>query len=79
MGLDIFVQCYRNGEPATFKRGLAEEILSRHAINYRPPLTNVDYADGSGAQIYGADEGDDIHGRMFAHCGGATFLDARSG
>lgn len=75
MSLDIFLHCYRNGEPATFKRALAEEILSRDAIDYCSPLTDVNYLDGSGARIYGADAGDDIHDIMFAHCGGAMFLD----
>ena len=76
MSFDIFLQCYRNGEPATFKRALAEGIFTRHAINYRPPLTRVDYADGSSAEIYGADEGDEISSLMCTRCGGATFYNA---
>jgi hypothetical protein len=52
MGLDIFLHCRGNGEPATFKRAIAEEILSRGAIDYGPPLTYVSYADGSKVQIY---------------------------
>ena len=76
MSLEIFLQCYRNGDRATFKRALAEEIFARHAINYSPPLLRVDYADGSGGEIYGADNGEDIPGLMCTHCGGATFYDA---
>lgn len=76
MSLDIHLQCFRNGEPATFKRALAEEIFSRDAIDFRPPLTNVTFAGGGGAEIYGADEEDDIQSLMFTHFGGKTFFDA---
>ncbi|HKX06956.1 MAG TPA: hypothetical protein VJN67_02125 [Stellaceae bacterium] len=74
MGLDLFLHCYRKGEPATFKRALAEEILSRDAIDYRPPLHDVTYADGSRAQITGADD-EDVHDLMFTHCRPGTFLE----
>ncbi len=76
MSLDIHLQCFRNGEPATFKRTLVEEIFGRDAVNYRPPLTNVSYADGGGAEIYGADDGDDIQSLMFNHFGGKSFFNA---
>lgn len=76
MGLEIYLYCYRKCEPATFKRALAEEILSRGAIDYRLPLYNVNYADGSGAEIFSPDEGTEIHSLMFGHCGGARFLDS---
>jgi hypothetical protein len=75
MGLDIYLYCFRDEEPATFKRALAEEILSRDAIDYRPPLTYVSYPDGSRAEIFSTDEGVDIHNLMFGHCVGATFWD----
>lgn len=75
MSLDIFLQCYRNGESATFKRALVEEVFGRDAVDLRLPLMNVDYPDGSGGQIFGADQEDDIHGLMFNHCGGPTFYD----
>jgi len=75
MGLEIHLQCYRNGEPATFKRALVEEILGRDAVNLRLPLANVTYPDGSGAEIIGADCEDDIDSLMFKHFGGATFYD----
>lgn len=76
MSFDIFLQCFRKGEPATFKRALVEEIFGRHAINFHLPLTGVNYADRGGAEIYGADDGDDIQSLMFNHCGGCTFFDA---
>ena len=75
MSFDIHLQCYRNGEPATFKRALVEEIFGRDSVDLRLPLTDVGYPDGSGGQIFGADKEDDISSLMFNHCGGATFYD----
>jgi hypothetical protein len=75
MSIDIHLQCFRNGEPATFKRELVEQIFAREASDHRPPLTGVRYADG-GAEIYGADNGDDIQSLMFNHFGGKTFFNA---
>ncbi|HKX06957.1 MAG TPA: hypothetical protein VJN67_02130 [Stellaceae bacterium] len=74
MSIDILLQCFRDGEPATFKRELVEKIFARDANDYRPPLTGVRYADGGGAEIYGADNGDDIQNLMFNHFGGRTFF-----
>jgi len=71
MSFDIHLQCYRNGEAATFKRALVQKIFGRDAVDLRLPLTAVFYPDGSG----GADEEDDIYSLMFNHCGGATFCD----
>ncbi len=75
MGFAIYLQCYRNGESATFKRAVVEEIFGRDAVGLRLPLTAAYYADGSGGQIIGADEEDDIDSLMFNHFGGATFYD----
>lgn len=76
MGLDIYLFCFRNCEPATFERKLAEEILSRGAIDVRTPLYAVNFADGRGAEIFAPDEGAEIDHLSFGHCGGsATFLD----
>src|SRR5690348_6146281 len=75
MGFAIYLQCYRNGESATFKRAVVEEIFGRDAVDLRLPLTNVTYPDGSGAQIIGAYEEDDINSLMFNHFGGPTFYD----
>jgi hypothetical protein len=74
MSFDIFLQCFRAGEPASFKRALFEEIFGRHAVNPDPPFTDITYADG-GAAIHGA-EVDDIQHMMFNHCGGDTFFAA---
>src|SRR5690242_14673217 len=75
MSFDIHLQCYRNGDFATFKRALVEEIFGRDAVDLRLPLTDVDYPDGSGGQIFGADDEDDIRSLMFNHCGGPIFYD----
>lgn len=75
MSFDIHLLCYCNGDSATFKRALVEEIFGRDAVHLRLPLTNLDYPDGSGGQIFGADKEDDIHSLMFNHCGGPTFYD----
>jgi hypothetical protein len=75
MSFDIHLQCYRNGDFATFKRALVEEIFGRDAVDLRLPLTDVRYPDGSGGQIIGADKEDDIRSMMFNHCGGAIFYD----
>ena len=75
MSFDIHLQCYRNGESATFKRALVEEIFGRDAVDLRLPLWNVGYSDGSGGQIFGADKEEDISSLMFNHCGGPIFYD----
>jgi hypothetical protein len=73
MGFDLFMSCCRNGESATFKREIAEEIFNRDAIDPTTPLTEVRYADGRG-EVYGAEE-DDVDGIMLAHFGGRTILE----
>ena len=72
MSLEILLQCFRNGEPVTFKRALYEEIFGRNAIDFRLPLTGVNYADKGGAEIYGAD----VQNLMFGHFGGKTSFNA---
>jgi hypothetical protein len=75
MSFDIFLQCFRNGDLATFPRTLVEEIFARDAIAPDFPLTDVHYPDGSGGVIYGADD-DEIDCLMFNHCGGEMFFAA---
>lgn len=74
MSFDIFLQCFRNGEPATFKRSVVEEIFGPHAHDDRE-LTRVTFPDGSGSDIY-MDQGDDVQCMMFNHCGGDEFFEA---
>jgi hypothetical protein len=75
LSFDIFLHCVKDGMPAAFECGLFEEIFGRGAIDLRLPFTRVDYVDG-GAEIYGADEGEDIEHLMFTRCGGETFFAA---
>jgi hypothetical protein len=74
MSSDIFLQCFRDREPATFERVVFEEIFGRGAVNPQFPLTDVAYPDGSGGEIYGGED-DHIQGMMFNHCGGDAFFD----
>jgi hypothetical protein len=73
MSFDLTLMCFRNGESATFKRSLVEEIVATGAVNPTFPLTSVEYRDGGG-DIYGANRGDDIDHLMFNHFGGDTFM-----
>jgi hypothetical protein len=74
MAFDIFLACIRNGEPATFKRSVLEEIFGPHAYG-DPDFSNVTFPDGSGSCIYVARD-EDIEGMMFNHCGGDDFFQA---
>jgi hypothetical protein len=74
VSFDIFLQCCRNGEPATFKRSVVAEIFGPHAYG-DPDFSNVTFPDGSGSCIY-VDPGEDIDGMMFNHCGGDDFFQA---
>jgi len=57
MSFDIFLQCFRSGEPAPILREVFEAIFLPHATHPqayakdRGYLT-VEYPDGSGAAIY---------------------------
>lgn len=75
MSFDIFLICVRNGDAAMFERALFEDIFRRNAIDPRSPLTSVTYRDG-GAEIDGAEDGDEIENIVFNHCGGDTFYAA---
>jgi hypothetical protein len=75
MGLDIFVQCCRNGERAMFSRNLVEEVFGRYALNPPPHHQNATYLDGR-AEIYGAGEGEEIDGIMCSHSWRTTFVEA---
>ena len=66
----------RNGEIATFKRAIVEEIFGPYAIRRGSGngIGRVKYPDGSGAEIYG-DNQEELDGVMFTHCGGDAFFD----
>lgn len=71
MSYDIFLQCYRNGEPITFKRSVFNEIFETETDPRDPDFEQPRYSDGSGGDIY-VDE-NDIQTIMFNHCGGDIF------
>jgi len=57
MSFDIFLQCYRKGKPATFKREIFDQIFlpycndpSKYASD--PKFMQVEYPDDGGADIY---------------------------
>lgn len=75
MSFSIFLQCFRDREPATFERAVFEEIFGQGAVDARFPLTDVNYSDGSGGEIHGGED-DHIQHMMFSHCGGDRFFDA---
>jgi hypothetical protein len=75
MSFDIFVQCFRNGEMATFKRTVFEEIFGPFIVSREPKFARVQFSDGGGAEIY-LDDSDEQSSLMFNHCGGDAFFDA---
>jgi hypothetical protein len=75
MSFDIFVQCFRDGEMAMFKRTVFEEIFGPFVVSREPKFGHVRFLDGSVADIY-LDDGDEQSSLMFNHCGGDAFFDA---
>ncbi|HWE73854.1 MAG TPA: hypothetical protein VG328_11890 [Stellaceae bacterium] len=79
MSFDIFLQCFRNGEPEQIPRELFESIFLPHATHpdaYKKDTSymTVEYPDGSGASIYcGGDSAEERSNIMFNHCGGNAF------
>jgi len=69
MSFDLYVQRFQNGGIATFPRSVLEDIFGPGAINPSFGLTQVEYEDGSHAEIYGNDSAD-LDGLMFTHFGG---------
>jgi hypothetical protein len=73
MGFEIFVERFRDKEPAPYARKIAEEIFNRDAIEPTTPLNEVRYADG-GAEIDGAVD-DEMSGFVVAHFSGRIVLE----
>jgi hypothetical protein len=81
MSFDIFLQCFRKGEPAPIPREIFDAIFGPHDTHPHlrekdPGYVVVEYPDGSGGSIYtGYDEDDPLHSShmMFNHCGGESF------
>lgn len=74
MSMELFLECKRDGETASFKRSLFEEIMGRGAVAPQFPLTGVEYADGGALEIDGGED-DDITSLTFSRFGGDTFFD----
>lgn len=80
MSFDVYLQCFRNGECAYFKRGVFEAIFlphSKYVAAYRkdPSFLRVDYPDGAGSDIYcGQDV--EINHLTFNHGGGQALFQA---
>jgi len=80
MSFDVYLQCFRNGEPTHFKRELFEAIFlphSKYVDAYRkdPSFLGVDYPDGSGSDIYCGHDTDISH-LTFNHGGGEALFQA---
>jgi hypothetical protein len=79
MSFDIFLQCFRKGEPEPIPREVFEAIFLPHATHpdaYKndPGYMVVEYSDGSGGCIYcGGDNDEERSHMMFNHCGGESF------
>lgn len=80
MSFDIFLQCFRKGEPEPIPRAMFDAIFAPHDTHPHlrekdPGYMTVEYPDGSGAAIYcgGYKDGKDTSHMMFNHCGGPSF------
>src|SRR5208282_1877982 len=59
MSFSLFLICMRNGEPATFKTALFDEVMGRQAIDPEFPLYAVKYSDGGCDEIRNDATGED--------------------
>jgi len=63
MSFDIFLQCFRKGQPATFKREIFEDIFLPHCADlkgYRsdPKFMRAEFPDGGGSDIHSGNDYD---------------------
>jgi hypothetical protein len=80
MSFDIFIMCFRNGEPSTIKRETFEEIFLPFCnrpdlVESDPEYMLVRFPDGSGSAIY-SDKEPLMESLMFNHCGGEAVFEA---
>ncbi|HXR88033.1 MAG TPA: hypothetical protein VN728_13725 [Stellaceae bacterium] len=80
MSFDIFLHCFRKGEPEPIPRAMFDAIFAPHDTHPHlreedPGYIVVEYPDGSGGSIYcgGYEDGKDTSHMMFNHCGGPSF------
>jgi hypothetical protein len=80
MSFDIFLEVWRQGEIASFKREVFEALFlpyctKRRSYDENPSFMRVEFPDESGSDIY-LDEEDDFRHITFNHSGGSMFFDA---
>jgi hypothetical protein len=77
MSFDIFLQCFQDGQVATWQRSVVEEVFGGSVTDRDNDrhFMRVEFPDGGGSDIY-IDNADDMDGMMFNHSGGLGFFDA---
>lgn len=73
MTFEIFVQCFKDKEPAYYPRSMVEEIFKRAAVVASDDLSEVRYADGY-AMIDGIED-NEISDLVLASFGGRIALE----
>jgi|SRR5579862_8321478 len=81
MSLDLFIVCFRKGEPAPYDRAIFDRIFLPHfdhAERRQPDhgSVQVTFADGSRSDIGISYDGPNINCVSFGHFGGAALFDA---
>jgi hypothetical protein len=72
MSFDIFLNSFENGKPSSFGLSVLKDAFGPDA-EFDNDASRVRFPDGSGGDIYGADE-PQIDSLMFNHCGGDPFF-----
>ena len=81
MSFSVFLQCYRNGEPAAFSRSTLDEVFGASIVRREPDGSfKLYFADGGGADVCSGDyPGDDdnfVQHVGFDRPGGDAFWEA---
>jgi hypothetical protein len=74
MSFEIFMECYRHGQPASFDRALIHEAFGSDARIGDGEIDSIVYPEGDRAEVFGADE-PIIEGLMFNHASGDRVFD----
>ncbi len=72
MSFDIFLIKFENKEVIKFKRSIFEDIFGPYVAHRESGFMRLVYSDQGGADIF-IQDGDEIGGAMFNHCGGEAF------
>jgi hypothetical protein len=75
MSFDIFLQCGRDGQMATWKREVVDEIFGQYVVHREDTygFVRLEFPDGGGSVVYMGNE-DDIDGMTFNRGGGLNFF-----